>query len=232
MARKRKKLTAIEKQYRQQRRRIQRFITSHEKRGYSFGNALPSVPKKITQASVRRLEKITPEYLYQRGQYGGELTYGEVVSAKRGLILERQEHKRVREEQKLVQQQQIKAIQYKANKTFREFKARTNISSDKSLFDRSVIQGFRINLMNYNEHANLILNTWLDKVLAIRDIHDVAIMLERGAEAGYLVNRKIVYDSTQMNNYMSAMLDYLPDIGPLTKSEIMEAMEEEDFNEY
>ena len=230
MARKKKKLTALEKKYKQQRRRIQRFISTHEKRGYSFGNVLPRIPKKITQASVRRLEKITPQYLYQRGQYGGELSYGEIVSAKRGLILEKQEHKRVKEEQKLLQQREIKARQYHTNA--KGFKVPTNISSDKSLYDHSVIQGFRINLLNYNEHANLILNTWLDKILAIRDIHDVAVMLERGADAGYLVNRKIVYDRTQMNNYMSAMLDYLPDVGPLTKSEIMEAMEEEDFNEY
>ena len=230
MARKKKQLTALEKKYNQQRKRIQRFISIHEKRGYSFENILPDKPKKITQASVRRLEKITPQYLYQRGQYGGELSYGEIVSAKRGLILEKQEHKRVREERKLLQQREIKARQYHTNS--KGFKVPTNISSDKSLFDYSVIQGFRINLLNYNEHANLILNTWLDKVLAIRGVHDTAIMLERGAEAGYLVNRKIVYDSTQINNYMSAMLDYLPDVGPLTKSEIMEAMEEEEFNEY
>lgn len=230
MVRKKKKLTALEKKYNQQRKRIQRFISIHEKRGYSFENVLPDKPKKITQASVRRLEKITPQYLYQRGQYGGELSYGEIVSAKRGLILEKQEHKRVREERKLLQQREIKARQYHTNS--KGFKVPTNISSDKSLFDYSVIQGFRINLLNYNEHANLILNTWLDKVLAIRGVHDTAIMLERGAEAGYLVNRKIVYDSTQINNYMSAMLDYLPDVGPLTKSEIMEAMEEEEFNEY
>lgn len=230
MARKKKKITALEQKYNQQRKRIQRFISIHEKRGYFFENVLPDKPKKITQASVRRLEKITPQYLYQRGQYGGELSYGEIVSAKRGLILEKQEHKRVREERKLLQQREIKARQYHTNA--KGFKAPTNISSDKSLFDHSVIQGFRINLLNYNEHANLILNTWLDKVLSIYGVHDTAIMLERGAEAGYLVNRKIVYDSTQMNNYMSAMLDYLPDVGPLTKSEIMEAMEEEDFNEY
>lgn len=230
MARKKKKLTTLEKNYRQQRRRIQRFISTHEKRGYSFDNVLPSIPKKITQASVRRLEKITPKYLYERGQYGGELSYGEIVSTKRGLILEKQEHKRVREECKLIQKREIKARQYHTNA--KGFKVPMNISSDKSLFDYSVIQGFRINLMNYNEHANLILNTWLDKVLAMRGVHDTAIMLERGADAGHLVNRKIVYDNTQMNNYMSAMLDYLPDVGPLTKSEIMEAMEEEDFNEY
>lgn len=230
MARKKKKLTTLEKNYRQQRRRIQRFISTHEKRGYSFDNVLPSIPKKITQASVRRLEKITPKYLYERGQYGGELSYGEIVSAKRGLILEKQEHKRVREEIKLIRQREIKARQYHTNA--KGFKVPTNISSDKSLYDYSVIQGFRINLLNYNEHANLILNTWLDKVLATRGVHDTAIMLERGADVGHLVNRKIVYDNTQMNNYMSAMLDYLPDVGPLTKSEIMEAMEEEDFNEY
>lgn len=230
MARKKKKLTELEKKYNQQRRRIQRFISTHEKKSYSFDNVLPSIPKKITQGSVRRLEKITPQYLYQRGKYGGELSYGEIVSAKRGLILEKQERKRVREERKLIQKREIKARQYHTNA--RGFKVPTNISSDKSLFDYSVIQGFRINLMNYNEHANLILNTWLDKVLAMRGVHDTAIMLERGADAGHLVNRKIVYDNTQMNNYMSAMLDYLPDVGPLTKSEIMEAMEEEDFNEY
>lgn len=66
----------IEQAYRKERKRIQQFIRRAKKRGYVFEeNVLPDKPKKITQASVNRLKKITPTVLYQKSTavapYGG-----------------------------------------------------------------------------------------------------------------------------------------------------------------
>lgn len=60
------KTLTIKQQYRQQRQRIQRFIRRAEKRGYNVEYKLPAIPKRITQASVERLRKITPKKLYAK----------------------------------------------------------------------------------------------------------------------------------------------------------------------
>lgn len=106
-----------------------------------------------------------------------------------------------------------------------------NISEDASFFDRVVISGFRQHVSQFNERASNLLLSWLDRILATNDEHDVAIMLNEGAEAGNIVTYQIVYSVDKLHEYMSNMLDYLPEVGPLFKAEMMDAMEmEEDFS--
>lgn len=53
-------------------------------------------------------------------------------------------------------------------------------------------------------------------------------MLNDGAEAGLIVTYQIVYSQDKLTQYMSEMLDYLPEAGELFKAEMMDAMEEEE----
>lgn len=86
------KKKSAKQEYNRQRRRVQRLIASMSERGYyGVEEQLPAVPKKITQASVRRLKKITLQSLAAKSEYAGELTYGEVTTGKHGLSLERKE---------------------------------------------------------------------------------------------------------------------------------------------
>lgn len=63
----------IVKQYQRERKRIQQFISRAEKRGFEFDeNLLPPTPKTITQASVRRLQRLKPDQLYKRSVYINE----------------------------------------------------------------------------------------------------------------------------------------------------------------
>ena len=50
---------------------------------------LPQQPKRVTQASIRKLAQLTPEKLYQKAVYGGEASYGEIVKGTEGIKLER-----------------------------------------------------------------------------------------------------------------------------------------------
>lgn len=85
------KQQAINKAYAKERNRIKSFVRRAEKRGYSFPESIvPSIPKRKTEASIRKLKKLTKEMLYSKASYGGEATYGEIVSGKEGLKLERQ----------------------------------------------------------------------------------------------------------------------------------------------
>lgn len=56
-----------EEEYRKNRRRIQNFIKSNEKRGYDFSSIeLGKTPEKITRKDVEKLKKLTPEKLYKK----------------------------------------------------------------------------------------------------------------------------------------------------------------------
>ena len=57
---------SIKSEYYKNRRRIQRYVRSLEKRGIETEYRIPSIPKKITEASVRRLEKHTPSYILSK----------------------------------------------------------------------------------------------------------------------------------------------------------------------
>lgn len=86
-------------------------------------------------------------------------------------------------------------------------------------------------MRQFNEHASNLLLSWLDRILATNDAHDVATMLNYGAEAGLIVTYQIVYSQDKLTQYMFEMLNYLPEAGPLFKAEMMDAMEqEEDFS--
>lgn len=82
---------AINKAYAKERNRVKSFVRRAEKRGYSFPESIvPSIPKRKTEASIRKLKKLTKEVMYSKASYGGEATFGEIVSGKEGLKLERQ----------------------------------------------------------------------------------------------------------------------------------------------
>lgn len=91
MARVKKQKTALQLSYTKERKRIQRQISRMTKRGYEVPtNILPKIPKKITSASVRRLQKITTQQLYKKSQYVDYST-GEILSAEEGRKIERQQ---------------------------------------------------------------------------------------------------------------------------------------------
>lgn len=84
------KQQAINKAYAKERARLRSFVRRAEKRGYSFPDTvIPSIPKRKTESSIRKLKKLTKDVLYSKATYGGEATFGEKVSGKEGLKLER-----------------------------------------------------------------------------------------------------------------------------------------------
>ncbi len=93
-----KKISEKKALYMKQRKRIQSFIKRAEKRGYSFPSGiLPPIPKNITQASINRLAKLTPEKLYSKAtaqvktyDKTGQALYKE-VSGTQARLQERQE---------------------------------------------------------------------------------------------------------------------------------------------
>lgn len=101
-------------------------------------------------------------------------------------------------------------------------------STDESFFADAVIGAYKAHVKTFNHTASTLLLNWLDRILQNNTKEDVAQMLEDGARNGHIVNYTIVYSRTKLFDYMSEMLNYLPDMGELYKAQIMEAMEEEE----
>lgn len=65
-----RKLTPNQQEYQKELQRIQRFIKRAQSRGYTFPeNIIPARPKRITKASVERLQKLKPDVLYKKATY-------------------------------------------------------------------------------------------------------------------------------------------------------------------
>lgn len=85
------KQQAINKAYAKERNRVKSFIRRAEKRGYQFQeDVVPAIPKRKTEASIRKLKKLTKDVLYEKAIYGGSESYGEVITGKEGRKLERE----------------------------------------------------------------------------------------------------------------------------------------------
>jgi len=224
MAKRKKKLTALQQEYATQRKRISQFIRRAERRGYQFPeNALPNKPKKITKASVERLRKITAESLYKKAR-GVDIETGEILTGEQARKLERKVAG-----QKAAQSRKQKKIQVSTSEHF--FVPPENVADDLSFYDSTIISNYRAYVHQFNEYASTLLLSWLDRLLATNDVHDVAIMLQKGAENGEMLTYQIVYAQDKLVNYISNMLDYLPEAGTLFKEEMMEAMELEEAYE-
>lgn len=103
-----------------------------------------------------------------------------------------------------------------------------NPSTDESFFTDTVINAYRSHVKTFNPNAQRLLLSWLDRILQQNSKEDVATMLEDGASHGHILNYTIVYSSEKLYDYMAEMLDYLPEAGPLFKSQLLEAMEEQE----
>ena len=134
-----RKLSKTRKEYNKQRKRIQSFLSRARKQGYIFDdNVLPQIPKKITKASVSRLEKLTPKELYKKAVY---------VSRETGEIELPEEHKkRIRREAK-IKEKETKARKKKQSQKKQDYpkpdvpkqKRKNRTNKDTVFYTRAVI---------------------------------------------------------------------------------------------
>lgn len=112
-----------------------------------------------------------------------------------------------------------------------DFLPETNINTDDTFFDQTTIAQYKEHVRGFNEVCSNLLLGWLNRIITSNGVHDTAIMLNKGAEAGYIVTYQIAYDRDKLMGYISAMMNYLPEAGTLFKEEMMDAFEqEEDYN--
>lgn len=218
-----RKQTPTERAYSKQVKRIKQFIRRAEKRGYQFSeDVLPQRPKRVTQSSIRRLAKLTPEKLYQKAVYGGLATEGEIVPATEGVRLERS--LRAKKAAETRKHKLAEPTQEPTNTP--GFIPPENISDDDTFFDNVVISQWYATLETFaNGEAYDLLRSWMGNTVRTEGKHNTAIMLQDGAENGHLLTWEVVYKRDNAVLYIGYMLDYLPDEGILYKEEMLDKIE-------
>ena len=214
-----RKLTPIQQQYRKERRRIQNAMNRLEKQGYVIPeDLLPSMPKKVTQASINRLKKITSESIYKKSKKldfeTGEITPGIVARDKA-----RSQRAKEAARRRAFKQEYVSPQVYTEPPQYTTFPSGADI----------IINNFRSDVIGrFPESAGPILNRWLDGLLAQQDKEDVANMLETAAANGVVIDYKVAYNTEALMGAIADFMDYL-DTTSGFKQDLMDTLE---FDEY
>lgn len=215
-----RKLTPIQQQYRKERRRIQNAMNRLEKQGYVLPeDLLPSMPKKVTQASINRLKKITSESIYKKSKKldfeTGEITPGIVARDKA-----RSQRAKEAARRRAFKQEYVSPQVYTEPPQYTTFPSGADI----------IINNFRSDVIGrFPESAGPILNRWIDGLLAQQDKEDVANMLETAAANGVVIDYKVAYNTEALMGAIADFMDYL-DTTSGFKQDLMDTLEfEEDW---
>lgn len=219
---KRKKQTPAERVYTKERRRIQRQINRLSKRGYDVPeNLLPPRPKRITEASVRRLQKITTLKIYERSRFI-DFESGEILSGTEGRKLERQAaarrsaetHRIRRESQRKVRppetlQAQLPIVEYVQ-------------------FDEQILTVFQMEMTEIygrNEKLFNYISRWFKLARQRYGDEDLAEALEKSKANGEWPGWEGVSDSEILVGKLTGILDLIGGtVGG--REEIVEALEQ------
>lgn len=139
-----------------------------------------------------------------------------------------QELAKLTRELKKISSSQIKESAYvpKQEWTEADFQPPFKQSDDSSFFDRVVITEW-YNHLNKNARGEAygLLRTWMGGLIKEHGEHDVATMLQKGAEAGNILEWHTVYNADKATLYIGNMIDYLPDEGIIYKEQMLDKVE-------
>ena len=224
------KTQLLKEQYRKERKRLQQTVRRLEKRGYGAypgDQLIPDIPKRITEASIRRLKLITPDTLYKKMFFTDNDT-GITMSGEEGRKYEREKRSKKSAETRK-RRQKYKDEFYRDNDE--DFIPPDN--RGKLNFDQVVITNYRLSLNRWNEGVVTEMNKWLDNLLDDYEDHEVAQMLMDAQAHGVIFTWHEAYDEQKLKDYLRDMIDYLPGIedDPLAKKILLRQIEEDIFED-
>lgn len=205
--------------YRRERQRIQRQINRMAKRGYDVPELLPKTPKKITEASVRRLKKLTTEKLYKESRFI-DIETGEILTSKEGQALERSRRKKSK--QKVQVLPSIPA---------------TPSEPDYGMyvmFDKQILTVFTMEMTEIfgrNEKLFNYITRWYNRALEKYGAEEMAEALEQAKDEGMFPGWEAVSDSEILVGKMEAITNLMA-INAESREELFEELEQiEDWTE-
>ena len=224
-----RKLTPLQAEYIKQERRIKSFVRRATKRGFIFPeNLIPQRPEKIRRKDVEKLKEMTAPSMYKEAQYV-EPSTGEVVSGYQGRKSERRRaYYKGRKKGKT-----YKGRRYEQYAPPEETEPRPYMpTDDPDMYSDAIINNFNFILAQYSPEATWVLRNWIKNLEHKYGRHEVALMLQAGAEQGLIVTWDVIYDDQMQRSYMADMVNYIASIEPedaeLYGQEFYDKLEEDD----
>lgn len=202
---------SLKKEYMKQRKRIQSYLSRYRKLGLEFDNILPKIPKKITEGSIRRLQKITPQKIQEKAIFIDTET-GEVIEGKGAKKYAKEFNKQHQE--------------YYPSETdivLNNFADNVSHFEPMSMYS---ISNFKTMVARFPNSAEPIITPWINNLISEYGADNVAQMLQDAMADGLMLTFEIAYDNSLLQNYMADLVDYLPEVGNFTKDEILDKMSE------
>lgn len=198
----------LQSEYRKQRRRLQSTINRYQRQGLDVQFDLPKIPKTITEASVRRLARITPKQIQEK-TFGVNYETGEQIAYQNAL-------------------RQRRAIQ-RVEKARRQAEAKQ--AAQEWEYTHAVIQGFIAHVSEYPKAAAETCISWLHRQISEHGRMAVAKMLQESNQAGLWLTAWEVYKGGDVYEMLGNMLDYLVVEEPYRQQIIDEIDEESDIEQ-
>ena len=202
---------SLKKEYMKQRKRIQSYLSRYKKLGLEFDNVLPKIPKKITEGSIRRLQKITPQKIQEKARFIDTET-GEVIEGKGAKKYAKEFNKHHQD--------------YYPNETdivLNNFADNVSHFEPMSMYS---ISNFKTMVARFPNSAEPIITPWINNLISEYGADNVAQMLQDAMADGLMLTFEIAYDNSLLQNYMADLVDYLPEVGNFTKDKILDKMSE------
>lgn len=222
MAKRKSKLTPTQQEYRRERQRIQRQINRMTKRGYDVPELLPKIPKKITEASVRRLKKLTTEKLYKESRFI-DFETGEILTSEEGQKLEKVRRRRPKPKE-----------QPSLPMPPTPLPGPISAGDDYVIFDRQILTVFTMEMTEIfgrNERLFNYITRWYNMSLEKYGAEEMAETLEKAKSEGLFPGWEAVSDNEILVGKLQAITSMMA-INSESREELFEELEQlEDWTE-
>lgn len=222
MTKRKPKLTDVKQAYRRERQRIQRQINRMTKRGYDVPELLPKIPKKITEASVRRLKKITTEKLYKESRFI-DFETGEILTSEEGQKLEKARRRRPKPKE-----------QPSIPTASTPLPGPISAGDEYVIFDRQILTVFTMEMTEIfgrNEKLFNYITRWYNQALEKYGAEEMAEALEQAKAQGMFPGWEAVSDSEILVGKLEAITNLMA-INAESREELFEELEQlEDWTE-
>ena len=216
-----KQLSDVKQAYRKERQRIQRQINRMTKRGYDVPELLPKIPKKITEASVRRLKKLTTEKLYKESRFI-DFETGEILTSEEGQKLEK------------VRRRRPKPKVQAPTPTAPSPTPVAPPEPDYVIFDKQILTVFTMEMTEIfgrNEKLFNYITRWYNRALEKYGAEEMAEALEQAKAQGMFPGWEAVSDSEILVGKLEAITNLMA-INAESREELFEELEQlEDWTE-
>lgn len=214
--------------YNKERARIKRQINRLRKRGYEIDDdILPDKPKRVTQASINRLAKITLNKLYEKSIKLNEET-GEITEGKEAKKIEASERaKKAAKTRKINREENSITLNVVTKKDYEEIQfsvdgySKPYVPSEVDL----TIGRFFDDLENFKYGKGFPhLWKWANDMLSQLGRQDFAEMVKEAYADGNIITWECAYNDTEATKYISTLKRYIPD--GYNKREFMSKIED------